>query len=385
MTRNASSHVAGRGASGTIGDRVRASIPMHLSQRRLAPAVGMTHDALSRAINGQRHFSALEISQLADRLEVDTHWLITGEQDPFQVRLAARHTWGQSSADQEEQDAAIIARVVEAYRSAYAAEGVVPASSGVLPADPGELRAILPNSDVRGLAEQVEGALGVDIVRDPGLSTDYSFRIGGHAVILLKSTIYWFRANWSIAHELGHLVLGHHVGERTTSADEAPADAFAGDFLLPEEQVRATDWRALTRGDLARWVWTAGVSTAALSRRLRDLNLRTSKQVQEALNETTPKLMRSHIELLRAGQAHGDPIWERENATTGRQFPEHVVAGLTQRVEAGEADPYLLAWVREVPVDDVSWPEPDIDAPSAEYEARGADDDSQWFDLLEPR
>ena len=37
-----------------IGGRVRDSIPAHLSQRRLAPEIGMTHDALSRAINGQR-------------------------------------------------------------------------------------------------------------------------------------------------------------------------------------------------------------------------------------------------------------------------------------------------------------------------------------------
>jgi Zn-dependent peptidase ImmA (M78 family) len=346
----------------------------------------MTHDALSRAINGQRHFSALEVAQLADRLKVDTHWLITGERDPFQVRLAARHTWGRSSADQEGQDAAIISRVVETYRAAYAAEGAGSPSTQTLPADPGELRAMLPSADVRGLAEQVEGALGVDIVRDPGLSTDYSFRIGEHAVILLKSTIYWFRANWSIAHELGHLALGHHVRERTTPAEEAPADAFAGEFLLPEEQIRAMNWQTVTLGELARWVWDAGVSTAALSHRLRHLNVATSHQVQEALNETTPKLMRAHVELLRTGRVHGDPIWERENATTGRQFPEHLVSVLSDRVEAGEVDPYLLAWVREVPVDDLSWPEPDIDAPLAEHEAsRTQEDDSYWFDLLEDR
>ncbi|WP_328322680.1 XRE family transcriptional regulator [Kribbella sp. NBC_00382] len=391
MTRDGDSGSTARGVGdpgaggGSVGERVRASIPLHLSQRRLAPEIGMTHDALSRALNGQRHFSVLEIARLADYLGLDTHWLITGEQDPYRVRLAARHTWGKSSADQEEQDAAIIARVVETYRAAYAAEGVG-STSMRLPADPSELRAMLPSADVRGLSEQVEGALGIDIVRDPGLSTDYSFRIGEHAVILLKSTIYWFRANWSIAHELGHLALGHHVRDRTTAAEEAPADAFAREFLLPEVKVRAVDWRTVDLGELARWVWDAGVSTAALSHRLRHLNLATSKQVQEALKETTPKLMRAHVEQLRNNRVHGDPIWERENATTGRQFPEHLVAALTERVEVGEADPYLLAWVREVPVDDLSWPEPDVDAPLADQETRrGEEDDSHWFDLLEER
>ena len=97
--------------------------------------------------------------------------------------------------------------------------------------------------------------------------------------------------------------------------------------------------------------------------------------------------MRAHVEAIRAAaetRTHGDPIWERENATTGRQFPESVVAALTERVEAGQADPYLLAWVREVPVDDLSWPEPDLDAPAAEYAQQVSRvGETDWFDLLE--
>lgn len=340
----------------------------------------MTHDALSRAINGQRHFSALEVAELANRLDVDTHWLITGHEDPFKIRVAARHPWDQSSPGSEEGDAKIIARVAEAYRAAYAEGGVVPPETASLPADPTELRGMLPNGDIRGLAEQVEGALGVDIVRDPGLSTDYSLRIGNHAIIVLKSTIYWFRANWSIAHELGHLALGHHIDGRMPPAEEAPADAFAAEFLLPEAVVRDVSWQSIGLAEFALWIWQTGVSTAALSRRLRDLRIDTSMTVREALKQPTPELLRAHIGLLRNGHTHGDPIWERENATTGRQFPEHVVAALTQRVEAGEANPYLLAWVREVPVDDLSWPEPDPDEPLAREE-----DDSQWFELLEAR
>lgn len=365
-------------ATGTIGERVRASIPAYLSQRRLAPEIGMTHDALSRAINGQRNFSALEIAQLADRLDVDTHWLITGTHDPFRVRLAARHTWGQTSANQQEQDTAIVSKVVEVYRATYATEGVLASRTG-LPNDPAELRALLPNADIRGLADQVEGALGIDIVRDPGLSTDYSLRIGDHAVILLKSTINWFRANWSIAHELGHLALGHHVGERTTPAQEQPADAFACDFLLPTALMETVDWRTITTGELARWIWDAGVSTTALARRLRDLELETSAEVHQALSKTTQSLLRAHVGLLRTNKPYGDPIWERENATTGRQFPEHVVTALTSVVESGHADPYVLAWVREVPVDDLSWPEPDLDAPTGP----STDDPDDWFNLLD--
>ena len=276
----------------SIGERVKASIPLHVSQRQLAPEVGMTHDALSRAINGQRHFSAVEIASIAARFGLDTHWLITGEQDPFNVRLAARHPWGDGSAEQEESDATIIARVVEAYRAAYAEEGHVPTAVAPLSSDPNELRKVLADAaggaGVRDLADQVANVLGVDIVRDPGLQTDYSFRIGNHAVVLLKSTIYWFRANWSIAHELGHLALGHHVYDRTSLAEEIPANEFAGSFLLPTDAVRSVNWQTMTTEQLTLWLWDAGVSTTALARRLRTLGIEASDDVREALDETTP-------------------------------------------------------------------------------------------------
>lgn len=350
----------------------------------------MTHDALSRAINGQRHFSAVELAKLADLLDVDTRWLITGSEDPFKVRLAARHPWGQSSTEQEASDDAIIARVVETYRTAYANEGLVPSVVGALPTDPTELRRRLSAREqglsVRDLAEQIEDVLGVDIVRDPGLQTDYSFRIGDHAVVLLKSTIYWFRANWSIAHELGHLALGHHVRDRTTTADENPADTFATEFLLPESLIRDVQWQRMTTPELALWLWESGVSTTALRRRLAELHISPPEQIRAALEESTPKLMRAYIELIKASAGthpYSDPIWERENATTGRQFPERVVAALTERVETGLADPYILAWVREVPVDELSWPEPDLDSPSVDYAQLAAKStETDWFDPI---
>ncbi len=347
----------------------------------------MTHDALSRAINGQRHFSALEIAALAEHLNVDTHWLITGQRDQFQVRLAARHPWGQSSPEQEQSDNKIITRVIEAYRAAYEELGHVPTSVATLPSDAAELRALVASEGVRELAEQLEDVLGIDVVRDPGLQTDYSFRVGQHAVVLLRSTTYWFRANWSIAHELGHLALGHHVDERTTQADEGPADAFASHFLLPEPMVRETDWQAMTARSLARWLWSAGVSTAALSRRLREMGITVSLEAQGALQESTPRLMRANVDVLRSlVDSRSDPIRERENATTGRQFPEHLVTALTNRVEEGKADPYLLSWVRDVPVDDLDWPEPDLDAPLPERVAnRFQERERDWLSLLDAR
>lgn len=387
-----------------IGDRVRDSIPAHVSQRRLAPEVGMTHDALSRALNGQRHFSAIELAALAERLNVDTHWLITGQQDPFKVRLAARHLWNQGSQEQQNSDDQIIARVVDAYRTAYADAGAVPSRVNALPLDPATLRSLLIDTDsprdreidrtgktidanVRHLADQVQDVLAIDVVRDPGLQTDYSFRIGDHAVVLLKSTIAWFRANWSIAHELGHLALDHHVGDRTSTSHEAPANEFAAEFLVPAHQIRQIDWTHMSRHEFALWLWDAGVSTHVMRTRFRQLDIAVSDAVRDALRLTTPQLMRAHVDEIRSHTpSHGDPIWERENATTGRQFPAHVVAALTERVEAGSADPHILAWVREVPVDDLDWPEPDTDPVPNDYADRTARaEQTDWFGLLDAR
>ena len=79
---------------GTIGRRVRERLlERGISQKDLASQVGMTPDALSRAINGQRGFAALELAEIAACLDTEVHYLITGEPDPHRLVLSARHTY----------------------------------------------------------------------------------------------------------------------------------------------------------------------------------------------------------------------------------------------------------------------------------------------------
>ena len=63
----------------------------------MAAAVGMTPDALSRAIHGQRGFGAAELMRIADHFDADLHTLISGEPDPRRPRLVARHDYDQST------------------------------------------------------------------------------------------------------------------------------------------------------------------------------------------------------------------------------------------------------------------------------------------------
>jgi len=113
--------------------------------------------------------------------------------------------------------------------------------------------------------------LGIDVVRIAELSTAYSFTVGGRPAIAVPATGNWFRENWDIAHELGHLIMGHHddgLAQGDADRHEAAANAFAAELLLPATDLSVVDWDATGDDGLAALVWSWGVSTDALCRRL---------------------------------------------------------------------------------------------------------------------
>jgi len=220
-----------------VGDRIRAAMPLGMSQRQLAERAGMTPDALSRALNRQRGLSPAEVARIAQTLNADTHWLITGAPDPFAIAIAARHAWDANRRERhntgEKDDEPVLDRVVSLYRAAFP-QG--PASSAELPSLPAETRELLGTDFVRNFADNVEQILNIDVIRIPGLRTDYSLRVGARGVIVLATQASWFRSNWSLAHELGHIALGHHSDYesrgRRLQRDERAADAFAAELLM---------------------------------------------------------------------------------------------------------------------------------------------------------
>lgn len=352
-----------------VGERIRSHLPAGLSQRRFAGLVDMTPDALSRALNGQRGFSSIELAKIADLLGVDMYWLVTGQEDPLRVTIAARHDWDPLLAVRlnpgREADEEILRRIAAVYREAY--PEWAPASLK-LPKDPARLRELLGERFVRRFAAQIELALGVDVIRVPEISTDYSLRVGGRSVILLVNTPNWFRNNWSAAHELGHLALGHHAGTAVQEANEPLADQFAAALLLPGRWMRKVQWSQLDVGALAQLVWEAGVSTEALRNRLRTLRISVPVEITAALHQPTQRLLRKHADALAGASAGIDAIVQREAESTGRTFPLRLLTDLARRVETGDADPGALAWALDVPIDEIDFPEPDEDAASRQYE-----------------
>jgi Zn-dependent peptidase ImmA (M78 family)/transcriptional regulator with XRE-family HTH domain len=102
---------------------------------------------------------------------------------------------------------------------------------------------------------------------------------GATPVIVVAATPAGDRRRFSVAHELGHLVL-HQVPQGSPHAVEQQADRFAEAFLLPEEamrQVLVPPITLTTLADLkARW----GVSLQALIRRVHTLEIITPSQYQ---------------------------------------------------------------------------------------------------------
>lgn len=368
-----------------VGERIRRRIPAGMSQRQLAQRVDMTPDALSRALNGQRGLSPIEVAKIAEILGADTHWLITGAADPFAVSIAARHSWDPSRRvrvnDGYQDDQPSLDRIVALYRGSFP-QG--PPASRDLPTNPSELRNLLGPAFVRNFADQVEKNLGIDVIRIPELTTDYSIRIGKRGVIVLATQSSWFRSNWSLAHELAHLALGHHTAYAShprAQKDERAADAFAGTLLLPTSRLAALA-KLPSEAATAQEVWELGVSTAAIRNQLTKTRIDPTAKVEHALQKTTPRLVRDNAATIAPGIG-SEAIVQREQSASARRFPLKLLAALQTQTELGAVSPELLAWTLDVPVDDIEFPEVEDDSYERMLTSRPSASD--WQAVINPK
>lgn len=347
-----------------IGQRVRDRIDEvspNMPQRQIAELVGMTPDAFSRALAGIRGFSSLELARIADLLEADIYALITGEPDPHRLVVAARHDFDLASGRREvpgrDADEGALRDVELAYRQAYQS---APLASSTLPSTAARVVKMLGDDFVRQFADRLEFRMGVDVVRLPGLTTSYCLSVAGRKVIVLAATGNWFRENWSIAHELGHLVLGHldhPLPCDETSEHEQAANGFAAETLLPAEQLRAQDWSEIDTAELARRVWDSGVSTDALARRLSSLGVPTSELVSMWACQPTQRLLRRHWTAW--GAEGGDAITQRMDSAATRRFPVGIQDAHLAMIASGDLGTTTLCWMLGIPTEEL-----EVDTPA---------------------
>ncbi|MFC6715052.1 helix-turn-helix domain-containing protein [Branchiibius cervicis] len=359
-------------------DRMNTVCP-EASHREIAAAVGLAPDAFSRSLNGQRRFSSLELARLADHLDTDLHWLITGAEDPNRLRVAARHNFdpntGRRDVPGSGGDAAILGDIALAYRQAYPAET---GELAPLPTTIEGIRSALGPAFVRPFADRLEQVLGIGVVRISGLSTAYSFTACGHRVIAMGATGNWFFENWSMAHELGHLVFGHHAeDEAGDPGREAAANAFAADLLMPKETLTGTDWATLTDAALAQLVWDLGVSTKSLAHRLDKVYGRAPDRVNEWASRPTQRLIRLHLP---SDPGVGDELTERMDAASQRRFPVTLQLAHLDRIASGEIGKETLAWMLGVQPESLEVDTPQASAvPPTTSPTPWGSDSAGWF------
>jgi Zn-dependent peptidase ImmA (M78 family) len=331
----------------SIGDRVLQRLeqlcPRPL-RRDLAERIGMTPDAFSRALSGKRQFAAIELARLAEQLGADLQWLITGQPDPNRVIIAARHNFdhatGQRTVPGRVDDEQTLADIALAYRQAYPEPGKVPD----WPGSPASVREALEPDFVRPFADRLEKNLGVGVVRVAELSTAYSFTVGGRPVIAVPATGNWFRENWDIAHELGHLIKGHHddgISKNDADQHEAAANAFAAELLLPAAVLTSVKWDSIGDEGLAGLVWSWGVSTDALCRRLYALLGYTPECVARWAAHPTQRLLRHHLPI----ESELDEITTRMDTASQRRFPLSLQEAHLKLVASGTISTATLAWM----------------------------------------
>ncbi|NQW87659.1 MULTISPECIES: ImmA/IrrE family metallo-endopeptidase [unclassified Frigoribacterium] len=342
----------------TIGNRIRALMAASeptLTQRELAQSVGMTPDALSRSLSNARGFGIRELVEIATQLRTSVHWLATGEPDPFEVRVAARHTFDHETMTHDSPDwqqarptianVALLYEQVAGMAASSSAQG--PHST---PSSPAQARSALTLSSgpnfVRGLAPAIENTFGIDVIRVEGAGNGYSLAVGQRHVVVIGNTSNWFFQNWSLAHELGHIAQSTlapiDVVDPHATQHEHAANAFAAELLMPSAVMQGTDWNNVPVAHVAGLLWDLGVSTSSLRTRLKSLGL-LRPELDRLLSAPTQRFLRAHAQILRQG-AH-DEITERMQEASTRRFPTHLVTAHRQGVEAGMLRAASLAWM----------------------------------------
>jgi Zn-dependent peptidase ImmA (M78 family)/transcriptional regulator with XRE-family HTH domain len=98
----------------------------------------------------------------------------------------------------------------------------------------------LPAGPIENMARVVEDH-GIVVARLGGVGDAFmgvSIVDAGHPIVLVSSDAPGCRDRWTLAHELGHIVLHHHRDNALIEHCEEEADEFASEFLMPAHEIR---------------------------------------------------------------------------------------------------------------------------------------------------
>ncbi|MDE0699219.1 MAG: XRE family transcriptional regulator [Acidimicrobiaceae bacterium] len=266
------------------------------TQAAVAEVAGITASALSQAERGHTTLSVGNIARLAQYFKVSPAAFTERRELELQMQPQFRHLRSTSVREQRKAERFVIATAQTASILRDLVDSPEPFSF-TYPVDP-ELPIDEVKKEVERAAAQTRSALGlpqskpvsfklvkclehggISVVRDSETDGDidaYSAVVDQLPVIVLdggKESV-WDRDNFTLAHELGHLVMhrgiSHTPGTRTV---EAQAHRFAGAFLGPARVLREVLPRDLDWASYFELKCEWGMSMAALVRRAKDLGV----------------------------------------------------------------------------------------------------------------
>jgi Zn-dependent peptidase ImmA (M78 family)/transcriptional regulator with XRE-family HTH domain len=330
-----------------IGTRIaEARAARGLTGTRLGELVGLRKDQVSKIESGRRRVDVSELPRFASALGVTIRQLLGQAERPalaMAARLAAdaaanamaparrrarqllelddllTQVGGMAPA----RSSAAGARVLELARQRFAAPPTTKSAArrqGLELADLTRRELDLGSDALGDLAAIIETHFAVDVALSPlGTEADGLCVHAGSTALILASTDYSDgHLRFTLAHELGHHVLGDPRGvieenEHAMFADDAiewRANAFAGHLLMPERGVRAVlDWLGepgvgVTERAVVALMEHFGVSRQALLYQLNLLGLlpfEAGQQMQR--NRTVAAAVAAHPDVAPTGAA----------------------------------------------------------------------------------
>ena len=217
---------------------------------------------------------------------------------------------------------------------------------------PAEVRIQLGDEFSLDFVERVQERLGIDVLVLDLQGDAYCLEVAGRLVLVLKRTLHWFRQNFSIAHELGHVAQGslHGISNSQARHGEQEANAFAAELLMPADALRSMSWDAMTDTLFADLLWRLGVSTEALRIRVEALGISVPEKVQGWLQEGTYHFLRRNLSV---GKSAENAIASRQQYASLRYIPADLFANVESAVRYGRAPVASLAWLLNVPESEV--------------------------------
>lgn len=302
------------------------------SQRELAENADVNQSTISKAENGLMELKGETLEQVAGALDCPVHLLAQeiplGGLDVTCLHHRRRASRLTVAAKNKVEALAHLTRLsVERLLAGSPAPIGLPRVTDLEPVDPAEMAAAvrkaigLADGPIPNLVEALERAGVVIVVRPLGATAQDAVSSWPHTpgrvpILIVSRGLPGDRQRFTIAHELGHLVMHRLPGDD----QEREADAFAAALLAPAEQIRP-DLAGLSTADLRRLaglkpVW--GISIAALVRRALDIGEISERQYREF-----------QLRLNRLGWRQSEPI------ALAAEEPHVVERALCTRLAAG--------------------------------------------------